>query len=73
MTLKDAREAAKMSVPVNHIRSGIGYAKITKIGYTYGVNGERPFIELLDKNQNSTIQVHPEECALAFQMKGDET
>lgn len=59
MTMKEADEAAWKFLPVMY--DGVEYERITRTGYHYDTrNGRNGFVELLDKNQNSVINVKPE-------------
>ena len=61
MTMKEADEAAWMFRPV--LYNGIEYKRITQTGYRYDERrGRVPFVQLLDKYQNSVIYADPELC-----------
>ena len=64
MTIKEADEAALKRAPV--ICDGIRYERISRVGYFYLENGEkRPFVEMYDKNRNSTMWAIPKNVELA--------
>lgn len=66
MTFKEADEAARRCLPIEH--KGIEYARICSIGYRYDRSGRRfEFIELQSKNGNSTTSAAPG----AVQLKED--
>lgn len=61
MTLKEADEAAWKFLPV--IYDGREYKRITQTGYRYDERrGRVPFVQLLDKYQNSVIYADPALC-----------
>lgn len=61
MTLKEADEAAWKFLPVRY--NGAVYKRITQTGYRYDERrGRIPFVQLLDRNQNSVINVDPAQC-----------
>ena len=69
MTLKEADEAAWKFLPVRY--NGAVYKRITQTGYRYDERrGRIPFVQLLDRNENSVINVDPALCeAIDFSKK----
>ena len=63
MTMKEADEAAWKYLPVFY--NGIEYKRITQTGYRYDERrGRVPFVQLLDKYQNSVIYADPAQCTV---------
>ena len=68
MNLKEATQAAKKCLPVIH-QSGTNepceYQRIIQAGYKYDKKGkQRPFVQLLSKNNNSVTDADPAHCSL---------
>lgn len=62
MTLKEADEAAWKFLPIRY-NGGAVYKRITQTGYRYDERrGRVPFVQLLDQNSNSVINVDPALC-----------
>ena len=69
MTLNEADEAAWKFLPVRY--NGAVYKRITQTGYRYDERrGRVPFVQLLDRNENSVINIDPAQCeAIDFSKK----
>jgi hypothetical protein len=69
MTFDEAKQAARLGLPITC--NGVTYLCISMIGIKYINGNEVPFVQLMDKNQNSYTDVSVSDCRTLFSEEDD--